>query len=362
MNQEVHKNFLAASRDEEICVCAVGARTPLGFDSVSSAAAVRAAISAVTLHPFFVDKAEDPISIAKDCGLEPDAEIVSRLKQMLLSAVEEACGDRSWLRDSLRVHCWVGLPEPRAGLPQDMASSICSAFASNIGLRASCVHALPRGHASGLMAMQAAADKILSGEADFCLAAGVDSYHDRLTLKWLDSHGSLMSASNRSGFPPGEAAGACLLMKRATAELHGMPILARITAAATSIETCTIRGSGVCVGEGLSAALRGASSSIRLPEEAITATYCDINGERYRSEEFLYTLLRTQDLFVDANDYQCPSDCWGDVGAASGPLFLCLAVASSERNYAKGARPILWAGSYSGHRTAVLLALGDKQV
>ena len=45
---------------------------------------------------------------------------------------------------------------------------------------------------------------------------------------------------------------------------------------------------------------------------------------------------------------------------ASGPLFAVLAVASGLRGYAKGAYPLLWAGSDSGYRAATLLALGHS--
>jgi 3-oxoacyl-[acyl-carrier-protein] synthase-1 len=96
---------------------------------------------------------------------------------------------------------------------------------------------------------------------------------------------------------------------------------------------------------------------LRLPEQAITATYCDLNGQRYRNEEFVYALLRTQESFVDAHDYECPADCWGDVGAASGPLFASLAIRANERGYSKGRFPLAWAGSNAGYRSAMVLEL-----
>lgn len=234
--------------------------------------------------------------------------------------------------------------------------AVCSTF----GFAASAVHLISRGHAAGLMALQLAAETVAVGKAEFAVAAGVDSYFDAMTLAWLDRTGVLMSSKNRNGFPPGEAAGACLLARRSTAKRHGLPILARVTAAATSVEPHPIRSAGVCIGEGLSAAINGVVSSLDLPRHAITATYCDLNGERYRSEEFMYTLLRVQMAFVDAHKYQSPADCWGDVGAASGLLFAGLALASYQRGYATGQYPVLWAGSTRGHRTAVVLSLGDS--
>jgi 3-oxoacyl-[acyl-carrier-protein] synthase-1 len=207
------------------------------------------------------------------------------------------------------------------------------------------------------MAVQLAAQKVAAGAVEACIVAGVDSYHDQETLKWLDSEGTLMSAANRNGFPPSEAAGACLIATVAYAQGQDLPIFGLINAAVTSKEPYTINSDGVCIGEGLSDALKGVSASIALPEQAITATYCDLNGQRYRNEEFVYSLLRVQEAFVDAHDYQCPADCWGDVGAASGPLFLALAINAKERGYGKGAYPVTWASSDCGYRSAVLLRL-----
>jgi 3-oxoacyl-[acyl-carrier-protein] synthase-1 len=219
---------------------------------------------------------------------------------------------------------------------------------------------LQRGHASGLMGIQAAAQSLSTGEREICVVAAVDSYHDPQTLESLDDLHLLMSAVNRNGFPPGEAAGACLLVSRPAADRYGLPVLGSVAAATTAFEPHGIRSDGVCIGEGLSDALKGAISGLRLPEEAITDTYCDLNGERYRNEERTYTVLRVSEAFVDVNDCECPADCWGDVGAASGPLFASLAVAASRRGYAKGDHPVLWAGSESGHRSAVVLNLGHE--
>ncbi len=349
----------SAPAGKEVCICGVGARTPLGFNAAASAAAVRGAISAVGAHPFFVDKAGEPMSLARDAGLNTHIEVARRIEQMLISAIGEALGATLSTHERAPVQCWIGMPAPRPGLPSEIARTASSAVSSAFGLTPSAIHVLPRGHASGLMAIQVASQKVSAGEMDVCVAAGVDSYHDPDTLEWLDRNGMLMSAENRNGFPPSEASGACLVASRSAANGYGLPILASVMAASTAREHHTIRSTEVCIGEGLSAALKGVISSLHLPRQAITATYCDLNGERYRNEEFVYTLLRVQEAFVDAHDYQCPADCWGDVGAASGPLFTSLAIAAGQRGYAKGPYPVLWAGSESGHRSAVFLKLGD---
>jgi 3-oxoacyl-[acyl-carrier-protein] synthase-1 len=126
------------------------------------------------------------------------------------------------------------------------------------------------------------------------------------------------------------------------------------------MEQNLIKTDDICIGKGLSEAVAQVSSALKLPEEKIDATYCDLNGESYRSEEFAFTALRTQAAFVDSLDNITPADCWGDMGAASGPLFAILAVASSQRGYAKGPRSLLWTGSEGGQRSATLLHLPNQ--
>ena len=352
----------SALHGREVYICGVGAPTPLGFDASASAAAVRGAISAIGAHPFFVDKAGEPMSLARDAGLDTDAGVARGMEVMLLSAIAESLGDTFDAPEIHHIHCWLGLPDLKPGINSDLTQLLSSAVSNTFGFVPAAIHALSFGHSAGLMAMQVAAQKISDGELDVCLAAGVDSYHDPDTLEWLDQNGLLMSSENRNGFPPGEAAGACLLASRSVIDHYRLRILANIMAATTALEHHTIRGTEVCIGEGLTAALQGVIDTLSLPRQAVTATYCDLNGERYRNEEFVYALLRLQEAFVDAHDYQCPADCWGDVGAASGPLFASLAIAAGQRGYAKGVYPMMWAGSESGQRTAILLKLAQHSL
>ena len=214
---------------------------------------------------------------------------------------------------------------------------------------------LPQGHAAGLLAFGVAARALDEGAAAAAVVVGADSYHDPDTLEWLDASGQLKSETNRDGFFPGEAAGACLLAREDQLAPLGLRPLARLTAVSTAVEPVTIRNEeAVCTGEGLSAAFLGLAPAIENGGPRITDTWCDMNGQRYRSEELLYTLLRAQHLSEDAHAYLHPADCWGDVGAASGPLFATLAWRPPP-DYANGPRAALWASSEGGRRAVALL-------
>jgi 3-oxoacyl-[acyl-carrier-protein] synthase-1 len=343
-----------AAADDDICVVGLGARTAVGTGVQATAAAVRAGISGLSLHPRFVDQGGEPVSFACDPALDPDLPIVERMAAMLHAASQEAVASAASITPD---GCLLALPEHRVGLPTDLESTFADALGRDLKLPRDAVRTLSGGHAGGLMALQSAAQWLSQRLHQAVLVIGVDSYHDEQTLHSLEIHRRLKNSQIRGGFLPGEAAGACLLVRKVIAERAAVQSLAKIRSAATAVEPNPLRTMEPCIGKGLTAAIAAATQNLRLPNEQITLSYCDLNGERFRNEEFVFAQLRTQDSFLDANDYVSPADCWGDVGAASGPLFVALAAASKLRGYAKGSLVLLWTSSDRGYRSAVTLSL-----
>ncbi len=186
------------------------------------------------------------------------------------------------------------------------------------------------------------------------IVLGVDSYLDIETLLWLESAQRLSQPLVRSGFTPGEAAAAFVLSPRALRRSLGLPVLATVHGVGTATETL-LRGSDTgSLGVATAQAVRTAAAGLVLPQDAADAVYCDVNGERYRSEDWGFFALRGAS-FVKQPQYVTPSDCWGDVGAASGALGLTLAAQSFVRNYAPGPVALIMAASDAGERGAVFL-------
>ena len=90
--------------------------------------------------------------------------------------------------------------------------------------------------------------------------------------------------------------------------------------------------------------------------ERVTDVYCDMNGEPYRADEYGFACLRTKDGLAAPSEFVAPADCWGDVGAASGPLYLALSAIAGIKGYARGNLSLAWASSENGERAAVLMA------
>lgn len=345
-----------------VYLVSTGARTPLGFDAASSAAAVRGAVSAARDHPFFVDQVGDPMPAALDAGLDPRITGPDRLLALALPAIVEACeplAEAGGWRSELPL--FLALSEYRPGFDVRDAEQVRIGLgAADLPLKFSSVTVAPMGHAAGLAAIATATREIESGACDACLIGGVESYFQADTMEWLDANLQLTGAVSRSGFVPGEGAGFGLLMSEDACDRYGLSALARVRSANTTREPNLIKTADRCLGKGLTEVVQAVIQSLDEDGRTINAVICDVNGERYRAEEWAFVCLRLGQYFDDPAAYDSPADCWGDMGAASGPLFAMLACRATVRGYAKGRTTLIWASSERGLRAAVVLEASGR--
>lgn len=348
------------SRD--IRVVALGARTPGGLTAASAAAAFRAGVKRVAEHPFMVDDNGDRVVGAIDALLDPALQGPDRLIELASTALLEVVENLALnQRNSLRVACLVGVPELRPGFSESDATNVLSVLQrlDLPGLSFPGVEQFGRGHAAALAGIVEACRRIERGETELCIVGGVDSYLHYQTLDWLQEHRQLATADTRSAFHPGEGAGFVALASDNVRRRYGWESLAAIDGAAVAQESRLIKSDEDCFGEGLTAAVTGATAT-RRANGPIAEVYCDVNGERYRGEEWGFVLLRRGQLFRDGTDYRCPPMVWGDLGAASGALNVTLTAASWQRGWAKGDSALIWGSSEHGLRAAAVFRSGEE--
>lgn len=338
-------------------IIAVSARTPVGFTAESTAATVRAGLSRFNEYPFVSAKGE-PLIVAADPELAPDLEIRERLWAMLASVLDEI---RSKVDPGGRYrgpcYLFLALPETRPGFTDRDAGWIARSLQARrppIGTQIH-VELAGRGHAGAIQAVERAVQECTRGADALFLVAGADSYHNPDTFIWLEHNLQFAQPDVRNGFVPGEAAGCIALTsnKKLQSQL-GLPTLAVVKGVGTAKESLLRDSETGSFGNGMSQAVLNATNALQLPQDGVDTLYSDINGERYRSEEWGFVAMRTPTLWKTLT-YEAPGDCWGDVGAAFPPLAAALAVQSYARNYARGPRALVMAGSESGMRGALLL-------
>jgi 3-oxoacyl-[acyl-carrier-protein] synthase-1 len=313
-------------------------------------------------HPFMIDKKGEPMVVCADAEIPAELGGVERMLELALSPALEALKPLHDVNYSVPPICvLVALPEERPGRPENLES----VFGQQFGLRLSekiklqnlSCYAL--GHAGGLVCMEHAVSFIESGRSQLCLVGGVESYHEPETLEWLDSLDQLHSESTIWGFCPGEGGGFCLLASQELADRLGLSVSVKLLSAASAMEANCIKTDTVCIGEGLSEAFRKTLAGLPSENAQVDHTICDLNGEPYRGNEYGFAMLRSAGKFGEEADFETPADCWGDVGAASGPLFAILAAFAAKKAYAPGPLTFLWASSEGGQRAAALLQSTD---
>jgi 3-oxoacyl-[acyl-carrier-protein] synthase I len=341
-------------------IVSTGARTPVGLDAPSTAAAVRAGLAVMAKHPFMLDKKAEPMVVCADALLPITLTGVDRLLNLALPAAREALQPlREDIRGSLRIAVFLALSEERPGREEHLERSFMPRFVSGLAHECTVGELVchPAGHAGGLLCIEQAMSFIASGASDVCLVGGVESYFEAETLEWLDDTDQLHSESTIWGFCPGEGAAFCLLAsERAIARL-GLSVPIEVLSAGSARELNTINTDTVCVGQGLSEAFNKTLAGLR-DDRLVNHTICDMNGEPYRGNEYGFAMLRSPGKFADDAHFQTPADCCGDMGAASGPLFVSLAAHAAMKGYGPGPLTLLWASSYGGLRAAAVLYSG----
>ena len=312
-----------------------------------------------------VDSIGEPICVAQCPWLPGELSVADRIVDCLTSAIGqslmplEAHGIPT---ERVPVTLLVNLPPERPGLPESLVDAIRQAIIRVFRNTFSRIGIARCGHAGGVLALQSAITALARHPVSACVIAAADSYMEPDTLEWLEETGQLHGAgeaNNAWGFVPGEGGGAALLTLPPVAEQMALAPLGHVVGVGSGREAQLIRTGSVCLGEGLTAAMRDALGS--LPNErTISDVYCDMNGDPYRADEFAFAVTRTRERFISASDFVAPADCWGDVGSASAPLLTALACIAGAKGYSKGPDALIWASSDTGERGAAVVGVAGS--
>ena len=334
-----------------------GARTPVGLRAAPAAAAVRAGISRIGEHPVLTDLTGEQIQCARDARLDWEHKCSARMSALASSCLSEVVSEMfgAGTGESIALH--LALPEARPGFSDRDALDVRRAVAAHGGLAPQNLRAehSMSGHAGALAAMERAVASIQAGALQCCLVGGVDSYLQLETIGWLDTDLRLAREGVRAGFVPGEGAAMIALASEAFRKRMRLPSLAIVSAVANAHESRKPNEGPGLLGEALTDAVTRVCKVNNGSAGLVDDVYCDINGERARTTDWGFALLRVGSYFRDGTQYVTPVESCGDLGAAVGAFNCVLAVRAWQRHYASGARALVWGASWSGLRSAVLL-------
>lgn len=339
---------------EPVGIVGGGARASLGRSLPAISAAVRSSIRHVGEHWYAIDARGNLLPAAFATWLPSWIGGAERFVALGKNAAKEALAPARRGGSTAKLRVIVGLPDERPGRPADLEDAMVAALGKDApwAEQVERVLTLPLGHAASLVAIQEAVAAIRRGEVDLCLAGGVDSYLDGDTMQWLEETGRIQRPPRPYGFTPGEGAGFCLFASRAWIGAAGLHPKAVILDVGSADEPAPYGSQRVSVGEGLSRAMGVALEGVRAAGEHVDAWMGDLNGEPHRADEAGFALSRAADVISGPPVLETPAAFLGDVGAASGALFVGLALASSGSRRRGGETTVVWSSSERGKRAA----------
>jgi 3-oxoacyl-[acyl-carrier-protein] synthase-1 len=211
----------------------------------------------------------------------------------------------------------------------------------------------PVGRAAGLYALQEAIEQLKTGQAEQIVVGGVDTYLDLYLLGTLDMEGRVLAEGVMDGFVPGEGAG-FLLLSRGTNSIPRKTPLAIVLGVATGVEKGHRYSEEVYRGDGLASTIQRLFGSVPQKKEKVRTIYAGFNGENFWAKEWGVAYIRSQDNFETDFRVEHPADCFGDPGAALGPLAVGLAAIGMQRGYLKGPS-LVWCSSDREERAATVV-------
>jgi 3-oxoacyl-[acyl-carrier-protein] synthase-1 len=212
--------------------------------------------------------------------------------------------------------------------------------------------AIPGGRTAFARALQAAGAYLAGRPGGSCVVAALDSLLDPQLLEPLLQQRRLKTEDNPVGIIPGEA-GVALLLRAAdrlpAADLRSRALIRGVSLTAPPDEDMPPDG------RALAACVRALLPSQELEAEPFWVS--DHTGEEERALEWgnLQVLLRGEPPHWGTFDAWFPVMGFGDTGAVSGGVGLCLAARALERGYAPARSILVLSAAEDGGRSAILL-------
>jgi 3-oxoacyl-[acyl-carrier-protein] synthase I len=348
---------------DNVVVVGAGMITAVGLSAVETAASVRSGTARFT-ESTLLDKRFEPFVLAEvpDDGLP---ELTEELAKEGLAAREARL---IRLATAALAGCLKSLPPGEAppglslALPETDNTRPLDhrVFLERLGRQTSWrfdpkrSDASHRGRAGGLAAIGQASEPIRLGRAKFMLAGGVDTYRDLYVLGTLDMEQRVKSAGNLDGFIPGEGAAFLLLADRGAASGAGLVPWGTVSAVMQAVEPGHLYSEEPYRGEGLGQTFHQLAQAGALAEP-IQEVYSSMNGESHWAKEWGVARIRSNARFGAEHGIHHPAECYGDTGAASGPLMVALAAIGIKQGYSR-APALVYGSSDRGQRAALAVS------
>ncbi|EYF06839.1 beta-ketoacyl synthase N-terminal-like domain-containing protein [Chondromyces apiculatus] len=209
------------------------------------------------------------------------------------------------------------------------------------------------GHAGLALAVREALTMIERGRADRCLVGGIESRVEPAFLRAAAALKLLRTNDTPAGLMPGEGAAFFLLEPVDVRGAKGAQVV--LDGVASGSEAAGSRSDALPNGASLAQTLLDLLREVPLTEQH-GWMIGDLNGTERRAMEWGRAAVRVHaEHPLDQVPLWLPASSFGDTGAASAAMGVCMAVRAFERGYAPARRCLLWMCSEGPHRGALAL-------
>ncbi len=367
-----------------LAVTGVGMVTSLGYGATGTCAAIRAGLSRAqeleSHGPGGEPLIGHPVSDYAEGFLHEGAWIrlgVGAIEDLLHSTRLPPATDGFWRQTGLTVltpridaERFLGwLEGSREELLRVLATPLRSL--SGVALADQGIDAVGLGHCGLGEALKRLEGELESGRLARAIILGVDSYLDPMSLDWLAGNRRLKHSEHPVGVLPGEAGARILVEPLRAAHARETAIGACVEGVVLSHlpEQRTDEREGAAGGRWVvpSAPSLGRTLADCL-EQLLSQTekpfagqlIIDLSGESWKAHAWGHAqVLLKRHIDFERCQVSIPAECLGEVGAASGPLGVGLAVSGFLRGFSPSAQAIICSLSDVGQVSAVLLSAAN---
>ncbi|MEP2028060.1 MAG: 3-oxoacyl-ACP synthase [Paracoccaceae bacterium] len=337
----------------ELNIIAAGMATAVGLDCASSCAAMRGRLDGFQETRFVAGSGNwqigAPVPLPRNwIGAKRLAHLVAGAIVEVQNKAPEATADASLIL------CLA--EEDRPGrLPSD-ETAFAKMVAEIVEARSSQRTAIvAHGRPAGFAALDRARRMLSEGVSKNVIVAGVDSYLTGPAIAHYLGQERLLGEDNSNGFIPGEAAGAVLC---SIAEKGGL-VLAGLGLAREKAHIYNgLDEDGLDLplrGDGMTSAYKAAMDEAGVALSGIEYRISDLIGEQFFFKQSTLASLRLERGRKEFQDLWSPGESLGNIGAATVPIMLGMALTAAEKGYTPGCPVLIEASSDAGACGAAVL-------